>query len=89
MDALYIITCYVTLADSLEALGFKDDGRSRITAAEILTVGIVAARYFHNHHERALCVLIQLGYVPPLSVSRFNRRLHHLLGWCRRLCAPA
>lgn len=81
-----IVTFDVSLGDSLEAQGFNDDVRSRLTAAEILTVGIVAARYFHNHHKRALCVLIQLGYIPPLSVSRFNRRLHYLSGWCRRLC---
>jgi hypothetical protein len=89
MDTLYIVTCYVTLADSLEAQRFNEDMRSRITVAEMLTVGIVAACYFNNYHECALCVLIQLGYVPLLSVSRFNRRLHHLIGWCRRLCARA
>jgi hypothetical protein len=35
-------------------------------------VAIVAARYFQNHYEWALCILIKLGDIPPLSVSRFN-----------------
>jgi hypothetical protein len=48
-------------------------------AAEILTVAVVAARYFQNHQERALCILQRLGDIPRLSISRFNRRLHHIL----------
>jgi hypothetical protein len=42
----------------------------------MLTVGVIAAKYFQNHHERALCVMSRLGYVQALSVWRFNRRLH-------------
>jgi hypothetical protein len=85
MDALYIVTTYVVLDDSLKQIAFVDDGRATLTAAEILTVAVVAARYFHNHLERALLVMIQLGYIGSLSVSRFNRRLHHLLGQLHRL----
>lgn len=57
---------------------WQDDSRARVTGAEILTVALVAAKYFQNHHERALSVLSALNYVPKLSVSRFNRRLHDL-----------
>jgi IS5 family transposase len=85
MDALYIVTTYVVLDDSLKQLAFEDDSRARLTAAEILTVAVVAARYFHNHLERGLSVMVQLGYVGTMSVSRFNRRLHQLLGWIGRL----
>jgi hypothetical protein len=50
--------------------------------AEVITVAIVAAKYFQNHHERALCVLQQAGYLSgQLSISRFNRRLHALADW--------
>jgi hypothetical protein len=42
---------------------------------------VVAAKYFHNHQERALCVMIRLGYICPSSVSRYNRRLHALTSW--------
>ena len=80
MDARYIVTTYVVLDDGLKQVDFADDRRVTMTAAEVLTVAVVAARYFHNHLERALTVMIQLGYIGSLSVSRFNRRLHHLLG---------
>lgn len=44
-------------------------------------MAVVAAKYFHNHHLRALCVLSQLGCIDHLSVARFNRRLHALHDW--------
>ncbi len=44
-------------------------------------MAVLAAKYFQNHHERALCLLIRLGYVSRLSVSRFNRQLHRLRDW--------
>ena len=44
-----------------------------------MTIAIVVAKYFQNHHERAVCIMRQLGYVQSISVSRFNRRLHQLM----------
>jgi len=45
-------------------------------------VGVIAACQFQNHHERALGVLRGMGYLSgPLSLSRFNRRLHRLASW--------
>lgn len=85
MDVLYIVTVYVGLADSLPQIGYVDDVRCRVTAAEVLTVAVIAARYFQNHYERALYVMVQRGDIPPLSISRFNRRVHQLLGWLQRL----
>ncbi|NOG62205.1 MAG: hypothetical protein HND46_02195 [Chloroflexi bacterium] len=32
-------------------------------------------------YEWALVVLVGLGDIPPLSVSRFNRRLHEVGEW--------
>jgi len=87
MDALYIVTTYVMLDDGLKAMGYQDDCRASLSAAEILTVGVIAARYFQNHHERALQVLIQTSYMQPMSLSRFNRRLHQLLGKLRAMSA--
>lgn len=78
MNATYIVTSYVVVDDILKLIGHTDDCRTQVSSAEILTVAIVAAKYFHNHHERALCLLQQTGYLPKLSVSRFNRRLHAL-----------
>lgn len=81
MNDTYIVTVYSVIADLLKAYNYQDDPRARVSAAEVLTVAVVAAKYFHNHHERALCILVRLGDIPPLSVSRFNRRLHALRDW--------
>src|SRR5258708_25475180 len=81
MNDTYIVTTYVVIDTVLKAYGFEDDCRAAGTAAEILTVGVVAAKYFQNHHERALSVMSRLGYVHGLSLSRFNRRLHQLREW--------
>lgn len=78
MNATYIVTTYVMLDDILKAMQYQEDNRATISHAEILTVAVVAAKFFQNHHERALCVLQQTHYLPALSVSRFNRRLHAL-----------
>ena len=79
MNDTYIVTTFVVIDDILQALDYRDDSRTQMTAAEILTIAVLAAKYFQNHHERALYVLAQLGYVPAFSVSRFNRRLHELV----------
>jgi hypothetical protein len=81
MNDTYIVTAYSVIDDLLKAHDYSDDVRATISAAEILTVAVVAAKYFQNHHERALCILIKLGDIPPVSVSRFNRRLHALSDW--------
>jgi len=57
MNATYIVTSYVVIDDILELIGHTDDARARVSSAEIVTVAIVAAKYFQNHHERVLCLL--------------------------------
>jgi hypothetical protein len=81
MDDTYIVTTFVVIDEILKAHGYQDDVRSECSAAEILTISVVAAKYFQNHHERALCLMSRLGYVGRLSISRFNRRLHQLSDW--------
>lgn len=78
MNDTYIVTVYVVIDDFLKVMKYQSDGRTRVSAAEILTIAVVAAKYFQNHHERAVGVLHRLGYVSKISVSRFNRRLHAL-----------
>lgn len=78
MNATYIVTSYVVIDDLLAIMNHTDDRRATLSSAEILTVAVVAAKFFLNHHERALRMLQQTGYLPQLSVSRFNRRLHAL-----------
>src|SRR5262249_2750800 len=81
MNDTDIVTTYVVIDDILKAFGLVDDVRARGSAAEILTVGVIAAKDFQNHQERALCGMTRLGDVHGLSVSRFNRRLHALRDW--------
>ena len=81
MNDDYIVTVYYVIDEMLAAGAYEDDSRSQISAAEIVTVAVIAAQYFHNHWERALCILIQRGDIRPISVSRFNRRLHSLYDW--------
>lgn len=81
MNDTYIVTSYVVIDDILKAYAYEEDCRARGSAAEIVTVAVIAAKYFQNHHERALYVLVRLGYVKGLSISRFNRRLHALHDW--------
>jgi len=57
MNATYIVTSYVVIDDVLKGIGHVDDSRATISSAEIMTVAVVAAKYFQNHHERALCLL--------------------------------
>ncbi len=82
MDAEWIITVFVILDELCTRGGHRDHKLAHVSEAEVLTVAIVAARYFQNHHERALLVLRELGYLPhSLSVSRFNRWLHAGADW--------
>jgi hypothetical protein len=54
MNETYIVTNYYVIDKLLKVLNYEDDSRSSLTVAEILTVAVVAAKYFQNHHERAL-----------------------------------
>lgn len=81
MNDTYSVTAFVVLDDLLKVYAYQEDCRAQSRAAEILRVAVVAAKYFQNHHERALYLVCQLGYVRRLSISRFNRRLHALRDW--------
>src|SRR3954451_16989435 len=81
MNDTYIVMTFVVLDDVLKAYAYQEDSRAQSSAAEVLTVAVVAAKYFQKHHERALVLLRQLGYVRRLSIARFNRRLHALNDW--------
>lgn len=78
MNSSPIVTVYVVIDDLLKLMNYQDDVRVKLSAAEILTVAVISAHQFQNHHERALGVLSGMGYIGCFSVSRFNRRLHAL-----------
>jgi hypothetical protein len=86
MDDDCIVTAFVIIDKTMQALGHRDDVRARASDAAVLTVAVAAAKYFQNHLARALQVMHLGRYLSgPLSVSRFSRRLHALRDWRRLL----
>jgi hypothetical protein len=84
MNDDFIVTVYVVIDTVMRASDHRSHRLAHISDAEVLTVAVVAARYFQNHHERALQIVQRLGYLSgKLSTSRFNRRLHALGDWLR------
>ncbi len=82
MNEEQIVTIYVVVDDILKTSGHQSDKRAQMSDAEVITIAILAARYFQNHHERALWVFHKMGYFTKgLSTSRFNRRLHKVAEW--------
>jgi hypothetical protein len=78
MNKDFIVTVYYVIDEMLKGVNYQHDQRSQVSAAEVLTVAVIAARYFHNHWERALYSLIHQVEIGHISMSRFNRRLHAL-----------
>ena len=82
MDDDLIVAAYVVIDDLLRAAGHRPHPLAGVTDAEVLTVAVVAAACFQNHHAVALAVMHRAGYLGGrLSRSRFNRRLHALGDW--------
>ena len=79
MDDIKIITVYVIIADILSGLGHQSHQLAQVSDAEILTIAVVSAMYFQNHHQQTLFVMRGLRYITrSISTSRFSRRLHAL-----------
>ncbi len=86
MDDALIVTIYVVIDDTMKMLGHRSHHLAGLSDAEVLTVAILAALYFGNHHERAVGVLTGSAYFPrAISPSRFNRRVHALADWLELL----
>ena len=80
-DDVIVATC-VVLDELMRHAGHRDHVLAGVSDAEVLTVAVVAAAYFQNHHARALQVMQGMHYLSGrLSASRFNRRLHALADW--------
>jgi hypothetical protein len=74
-----ILTIYCLCDDVLKALEHQDDPQARVSSAQVMTVPLVAARFFGGKVELARVFLQEHGYITqPLSKSRLNRRLHAL-----------
>src|SRR5215210_4445175 len=82
MNATWIVTVFEVIDTTMLNLDHHSHVLTKVPDSEVLTVAVVAAKYFQNHHERALAMLQALHYLSgPLSASRFNRRLHALADW--------
>src|SRR4051812_17061457 len=82
MDATWIITAFVLIDTLMERLEHRSDVRAQVPDSEVILIAIVAAKYFGNHQERAVCILRESRYLSGrIDVTRFNRRLHKLADW--------
>ena len=82
MDATWIITAFVLIDTLMERLNHRTDVRAQVPDSEVILVAVLSAKYFQNHHERAVCILRESGYLSGwIDVTRFNRRLHKLADW--------
>jgi hypothetical protein len=82
MDATWIITAFVLIDTLMERLNHQSDVRAHVPDSEVILIAVLSAKYFHNHHERAVCILRESGYLSGwIDVTRFNRRLHKLADW--------
>lgn len=74
-----IVTYYCLCDDLLQALHHRDDPQCHMSDAEVMTVALVAARFFGGNQALALVFMAEQGYIPNiLGASRFTRRLHRV-----------
>lgn len=72
-----IIVIYCICDDYLKSMRHQEDKQQRMSDAEVLTIGIVAAVEFRGNYAAALRMMRAHGYMKyVLSRSRFSRRLH-------------
>jgi len=73
-----IITVFCLVDDLLKAMDVKDDVRSKICNAEILTIGYMAVRYFRGNYYNAHQFYLSMKPSYAIDYSRFVRRLNSL-----------
>jgi hypothetical protein len=74
---LEIMTMFVLCDELVTAMNIREDPQIHMNNAEVMTVALTAARYFHGHLRHAQTFLAEHGYLPRmLSESRLNRRIH-------------
>ena len=74
-----ILAVYCLSADLLNAIGHVEDPQPQMSAAEVITTGLVAMWFCRGNFEAARALLSTPRYMPHmLSRSRLNRRLHRL-----------
>lgn len=73
------IAIYCFIDDLLKAMQHKEDCRTQLTDAEVITTALIAMLYFGGNFEKSRQYLKSFGFCPKmLSRSRFSRRLNRL-----------
>ena len=57
MDATWIVTTFVLIDTAMTNLDHQTDVRADVPDSEVVTVALVAAKYFANNHRIALDVM--------------------------------
>jgi hypothetical protein len=72
-----ITTMFILCDELLTALNHQEEQQVHMNDAEVMTVALTAAYFFHGHFENARTFLKEHGYIRHmLSESRLNRRMH-------------
>ena len=78
---IQITTIYCLTDDWLRCQNHREEKHCKLSNAEVLTIAIVAARFFKANFETAHAFMLEYGYIKQrLSPGQFNRRLHRLTG---------
>lgn len=73
------IAIYVFIDDILIKIGHKEPVNRNTSDSEIITVALMAAKYFHGNIDHAINFAKSTKLSPGmLSKSRFNRRIHSI-----------
>jgi len=60
-------------------MNHQEDTRTKVFDSQVLTIAVVAAKFFYGNHQSALSYLESHKiFKDTLDKSRFNRRLHRL-----------
>ena len=71
------IAIYVFIDDILIEIGHKETPNRNTSDSEIITVALIAAKYFHGNIDHAISFAKATNLCPGmLGKSRFNRRIH-------------
>jgi len=73
------IAIYVFIDDILIEIGHKEPANRNTSDSEVITVALIAAKYFHGNIDHAISFAKSTRLSPRmLSKSRFNRRIHSI-----------
>jgi len=83
-DSTLAIYCFID--DFLKAGGHREDIRTEVSDAEVITIALTAMLHFGGNFEKSRLILHELGLMRRLlSRSRFSRRMNRLADLIYRL----